>query len=82
MQITLNGEQISTEQTTLDELLAEQGYQDMVVATALNEMFIAKDQRADTKLEQDCRVEIVAPCLLYTSPSPRDLSTSRMPSSA
>ena len=23
-----------------------------------------------------------APCLLYTSPSPRDLSTSRMPSSA
>ena len=26
--------------------------------------------------------EIVDPCLLYTSPSPRDLSTSRMPSSA
>ena len=24
----------------------------------------------------------VVPCLLYTSPSPRDLSTSRMPSSA
>ena len=24
----------------------------------------------------------VDPCLLYTSPSPRDLSTSRMPSSA
>ena len=24
----------------------------------------------------------VKPCLLYTSPSPRDLSTSRMPSSA
>ena len=27
-------------------------------------------------------VEIIHPCLLYTSPSPRDLSTSRMPSSA
>ena len=27
-------------------------------------------------------VTIVSPCLLYTSPSPRDLSTSRMPSSA
>ena len=26
--------------------------------------------------------EILAVCLLYTSPSPRDLSTSRMPSSA
>ena len=25
---------------------------------------------------------ITDPCLLYTSPSPRDLSTSRMPSSA
>ena len=25
---------------------------------------------------------VFGPCLLYTSPSPRDLSTSRMPSSA
>ena len=25
---------------------------------------------------------VLGPCLLYTSPSPRDLSTSRMPSSA
>ena len=27
-------------------------------------------------------IELARPCLLYTSPSPRDLSTSRMPSSA
>ena len=27
-------------------------------------------------------IDKVIPCLLYTSPSPRDLSTSRMPSSA
>ena len=27
-------------------------------------------------------LEIIESCLLYTSPSPRDLSTSRMPSSA
>eukprot|EP00829_Urostomides_striatus_P014129 TRINITY_DN407_c0_g3_i1.p2 TRINITY_DN407_c0_g3~~TRINITY_DN407_c0_g3_i1.p2 ORF type:complete len:129 (+),score=9.42 TRINITY_DN407_c0_g3_i1:124-510(+) len=27
-------------------------------------------------------IHIIDPCLLYTSPSPRDLSTSRMPSSA
>ena len=34
--------------------------------------------------ENPPKVEILAPktCLLYTSPSPRDLSTSRMPSSA
>ena len=30
---------------------------------------------------KDC-LAYVSPCLLYTSPSPRDLSTSRMPSSA
>eukprot|EP00831_Metopus_contortus_P046602 TRINITY_DN37450_c0_g1_i1.p2 TRINITY_DN37450_c0_g1~~TRINITY_DN37450_c0_g1_i1.p2 ORF type:complete len:115 (-),score=34.90 TRINITY_DN37450_c0_g1_i1:138-482(-) len=28
------------------------------------------------------RLSQINPCLLYTSPSPRDLSTSRMPSSA
>ena len=40
-------------------------------------------QRADhqARLEQE-RVEQERNCLLYTSPSPRDLSTSRMPSSA
>ena len=27
-------------------------------------------------------VNVIEGCLLYTSPSPRDLSTSRMPSSA
>jgi len=32
---------------------------------------------------EDVEIVGVAPiCLLYTSPSPRDLSTSRMPSSA
>ena len=30
----------------------------------------------------DAEVDMSKPCLLYTSPSPRDLSTSRMPSSA
>ena len=31
---------------------------------------------------QEGKVVAVGGCLLYTSPSPRDLSTSRMPSSA
>ena len=30
----------------------------------------------------DSSVGLLTDCLLYTSPSPRDLSTSRMPSSA
>ena len=38
------------------------------------------------RLEREMHVEAISAidnaCLLYTSPSPRDLSTSRMPSSA
>ena len=33
-------------------------------------------------LDEHSRGQVVDSCLLYTSPSPRDLSTSRMPSSA
>ena len=39
----------------------------------------------ETKLKFGCsckRKTLLYTCLLYTSPSPRDLSTSRMPSSA
>ena len=35
-----------------------------------------------THLHSDHVVDLYQFCLLYTSPSPRDLSTSRMPSSA
>ena len=37
---------------------------------------------ADSILTSFVRVHRTLDCLLYTSPSPRDLSTSRMPSSA
>ena len=37
------------------------------------------DTSQDTAQEEDT---VASDCLLYTSPSPRDLSTSRMPSSA
>ena len=36
----------------------------------------------EDKLVQVCCARLLTSCLLYTSPSPRDLSTSRMPSSA
>ena len=36
----------------------------------------------DTLIDQDRQTAEKQACLLYTSPSPRDLSTSRMPSSA
>ena len=44
----------------------------------------AKEMAQDGTLDGDrlTREERIEGCLLYTSPSPRDLSTSRMPSSA
>ena len=42
-----------------------------------DEFFAGREARRGVEL-----CTIVETCLLYTSPSPRDLSTSRMPSSA
>ena len=39
------------------------------------------EPRVAVKLRKSIQLGVVC-CLLYTSPSPRDLSTSRMPSSA
>ena len=64
------------------KLLAECGYEDLSGADA------AGIDAALTKHRNEIFAELagMAPqpevCLLYTSPSPRDLSTSRMPSSA
>ena len=51
----------------------------------LNGAFSGKPINAEAVEEilQNCNIPIqLGGCLLYTSPSPRDLSTSRMPSSA
>ena len=39
-------------------------------------------QVKEVRIIPDVEKDIIDTCLLYTSPSPRDLSTSRMPSSA
>ena len=43
---------------------------------------ILVDGKISPVFEEDLWAEWCIDCLLYTSPSPRDLSTSRMPSSA
>ena len=40
------------------------------------------EDTGEDKISKKAKIEQLEPCLLYTSPSPRDLSTSRMPSSA
>ena len=44
--------------------------------------FYMKDRFSSFAKADNDEVDIYHTCLLYTSPSPRDLSTSRMPSSA
>ena len=56
-----------------------------VTVPQLNGMYKGDRSRKSTLAEYGFRLPSCMdnrPCLLYTSPSPRDLSTSRMPSSA
>ena len=46
------------------------------------EQWIIEQSRNTQPPEENRRPPQMQGCLLYTSPSPRDLSTSRMPSSA
>ena len=58
---------------TLMEQFAAEGFDEVYEAETLIETFREIDLR---------NPDLIILCLLYTSPSPRDLSTSRMPSSA
>ena len=53
-----------------------------ILQMALLEPRIAILDETDSGLDIDALRIVASGCLLYTSPSPRDLSTSRMPSSA
>ncbi len=57
----VNGKAIDTTAQTVAELCTEQGYTDAKIATALNNDFIAKAERANTPLNEKDVVEIVAP---------------------
>ena len=59
--IVLNGEPAETAAATLAELLAELGFAEAQVATALNGDFVPRAARAATRLGPGDRVEIVAP---------------------
>ena len=59
--IAVNGEAVETGAATLAGLLAELGYDEGAVATALNGTFVPRAARAGTRLAAGDKVEIVAP---------------------
>lgn len=61
MTITVNGEICPKTSETLDQLLIQLGFGDVLVATAVNGTFVPKGQRAETRLADGDAVEIVAP---------------------
>ena len=72
------GGPVGAGKTTLTEKLAAALAPRLSMAVVTNDIYTREDAEALMRAQ-------VLPserCLLYTSPSPRDLSTSRMPSSA
>lgn len=61
MRIIVNGDTREVAARVLAEALAELGYADAVVATAVNEAFVPAGMRAQTVLADGDRLEVLAP---------------------
>lgn len=59
--VIVNGETRSTAAPTLADLIAELGYGERRIATAVNGQFVAGSARPATVLEAGDNIEIVAP---------------------
>jgi sulfur carrier protein len=59
--LVVNGAPADTDAGTLAELVAQMGFAENAVATALNGQFVARALRARTPLAAGDKVEIVAP---------------------
>ena len=61
MRIFLNGESRQVNSGTLAQVLRECGYEGDHFATAVNEVFVHKQQRESRELSENDRVEVVSP---------------------
>ncbi|ACB95785.1 sulfur carrier protein ThiS [Beijerinckia indica] len=61
MQIRVNGKELEVTAATLDTLLNELDFVETLVATAVNQNFVRRDQRATTSLQEGDSVEILMP---------------------
>ncbi|NRB18389.1 MAG: sulfur carrier protein ThiS [Rhodobacteraceae bacterium] len=61
MNIQLNGKPQTTSAATLEQLLAESGFADATIATAVNGAFVPQAQRARHDLRDGDQIEVLAP---------------------
>lgn len=61
MKILLNGDALEVDAVRLDAALAELGYADAIVATALNGEFVPRGERPAVTLRDGDRLEVLAP---------------------
>lgn len=61
MKLYLNGDPIHTQSTTLDALLKEHSIDITCVASAINGDFIPRSRYLETVLEENMKIEVVAP---------------------
>lgn len=62
MKIILNGQPLTLDdRVSITDLLIDQGYDGKIVAVAINNNFVPKSSYAQTELQDNDRVEIVAP---------------------
>jgi sulfur carrier protein len=61
MKIIVNGDVRNVSAASLADALEELGFDGAVVATALNEEFVAAGTRMDTALSDGDRLEVLAP---------------------
>ena len=61
MNIILNGEPSQVEAEKISEALIELGYGNSRVATAVNSEFVPESLRAQTRLSENDRLEVLAP---------------------
>ena len=77
---------IVAEQLSVDsgEVKPESNFQNDLGADSLDtvELVMALEEAFDIEIPDEAAEGITTVCLLYTSPSPRDMRRSRMPSSA
>ena len=61
MRINLNGETVEVQASRLSDILEECVYEHDRIATAVNGEIVHRQSRAETRLNEDDRLEVVAP---------------------